>query len=376
MNGDDPGSTFYKGLSYLGRPVSVGLTGESPLGTPASGASATPSGGIGATGPAKGTGGVTGPTGAPSALQQALTALGLTSKGTSALKRATGSGPAPGEAAAPEVPAAANLPPGTELPGGAAEIGHEVIPAAQPLPVAQPVAETIESVGAETAPAQGAGAAGAAGAAETVAEGATPTPALLIPLVLAALEAAGVQMPKPITAAKQFGPVGEFSSGVSFASDPSLKTGLNLAESFATFGLSDVAKSFFGGKPPAMSFPANTWSQIHSQVAGALPPKLPVPDTATPEQQKAITDVNSTIDGLLARWPAEIPAWVRRGGPQSAESWGNIMKQMKSEIEGEFANLSTLYQKAMQATQAPPPAPPSPTTSSSFFRGTEKLPQQ
>ena len=134
MNGTDERdlpSIFYTGTSYLGKPVSIWLQGETPTSSPTAGASAIPAGAVGAQAPGRAEPATGIPGVSSSQLLQALQALGL-AKGTASLGGEIGAGGAAGGAGVGvEVPPPAQ---GAGLPGGQLEIGHEIIPGAESLP--------------------------------------------------------------------------------------------------------------------------------------------------------------------------------------------------------------------------------------------------
>jgi len=231
-----------------------------------------------------------------------------------------------------------------------------------------------------------AGAAGgeAAGEAASMGGGLTSA-AALIPLVLSALQLAGVKMPKPITAAQQFGSIGEETAGINLAMNPSWANAARAGEALATFGLSEVGRSLFGGPAPSSAFPHSSWQKIASQVKGALPPPIPMPPTATPEQQTLIQDVNDQIKGLQEGYGDPSGAAQAKsgfGGTQSAETWNNSLHHLKTILTKQFAELGPLYQKALEASQGAPPINPAAqaqaqTLPAGFFEGEQKkLPGQ
>src|SRR5207249_5333793 len=130
---------------YLGKPVSIGLQGETPTASPTAGASAIPAGAVGTQAAARAGDTATGIPGVSSSqLLQALQALGL-AKGTTSLAGEIGAGGAAGGAGVGvEVPPPAQ---GAGLPGGQLEIGHEIIPGAESLPGVGGTAEAIEQTG-------------------------------------------------------------------------------------------------------------------------------------------------------------------------------------------------------------------------------------
>jgi len=395
MNGTDERdlpSIFYTGTSYLGRPVSIGLQGETPTASPTAGASAIPVGAVGAQAPARP--GDT-PTGIPgvssSSLLQALQALGL-ARGITTLTGEIGRGGTTGGAALDvEVPAAAQAPPAAQLPG---EIGHEIIPAAEAIPGGVGTTEAIEAAGQSPQAAPAAEGAAAGTEAATLSSSGASALAALWPFALQQLVA---QLPQDVQ---------EKSWMAAFVNPAFYPLAIPaLVSLFSGHGLPGF------GPPPAMRFPQSNLVQLEQTVSSNLPAPLEAPPGASPEVKAWIDAANKERDDILANFSAANLSKTGLGTDvQSAESWRNIWGYTTADVQDRFAHLQGLYETALQGLaglpvpadipsygggwgrslgaektlsafpqlKTPPAKPPEkamlpPPT---FFRGTEKRPDE
>lgn len=340
---DDSNTTLpaeWYGLNYLGRPASVAVMGQSPTasasGAPTGGA-AIPTSGIGTTGPTSST--VPGATPASSSATEAvgeetgsginkgLAALGLTQNVAGltgqATKAASSSGPtvAPNqvplqsftgkELSSPEFD--------TALSGGTPEGGEAF------MSLETPVGSKLVSEPAPTAP-----------------EGVPPSDlasmglnAIQIGEILASLS--GASIPKGV------------SEGTNIAGGlASLMAPGPLTVATLPLAISNLVKEF--GGPPSTTFPSTAWPELSNAVSYNLPPKIPVPQNATPEQLASINAANQTIDYLKNSFTGDLPSYL--GGKQSAQTWGTVMQTLQKQATDAFSTLQNQYGPALEAAQA------------------------
>jgi hypothetical protein len=352
---DDPNLplTFY-GQSYLGRPVDVSVQGESPTGGAGSSLAGVPGAAAGAAGHA--------PAGAPAPSptaqgSSALTAVSDALQGlqgvhdvskllTSKTAKAPGSEAPnqptqPGQTMAPATEGGSGVGAGVGVKSlyntltapGSVEVGPIEIEGVTYGAGGAPLTEA--SVGATGAGAGTGTAATGAGATGAETAGSSVMASLGPALGAAALESLGVSLlPQPAKGGVE---------AAQIALNPA--TALMFPDAIMQL-VSGKMGNFFGGPPPAMAFPSNTWSSIQSQVGKSLPPVLPMPTNATPEQRQSIQAANDLVQSLHT-YTGPLPSFLE--GQQSAETWGNTMSDMSKGIQGKFTELQSLYPAAYQA---------------------------
>ena len=343
------GLEFY-GKNYLGRPVSVAVQGESPVGAASSGMAAVPSGGLG--GGASPAGGPRPSPTSPSSttlqtIQRALQALqagrllfDVGDKGVQVAQKAQG----PSDPGSNQIPLAQSAGE-SGVATGAGVTADQTIPsiAAQSSPGLTASGFQMgtfpEVSGAEANTIAGSGTAGGTAATtggETAAEGAASVPFGIAAGGGSLAFLASQQIPP--------GPRHQSELGLSAVNAPTagllaVPDIINTLRSGGNFG------SFFG-KSPAMAFPKSAWSSLSSQVNRALPPQLPVPSNATPEQKQAIEAANKTIKGL-DKYRGGMPESF--GGRQSSKAWQDAIASVQHELQTGFGELQTSYPAAYRA---------------------------
>jgi hypothetical protein len=349
-NTQDMPKSFYSwdGQNYLGKPVTVPVEGESSTGASASGVAAIPSGGAGGTGPATaGSSAAAAPTssGAVTAAQEALQGVQASA---SAEKLGEGFYK---QAQAPPVQNLDIYGPSTGL--GPYTAGGLKGP--EGVPVAVDPTTGFAAQQAVIDPSTGAATGGAGVGASDVASGGAGAAAGAGSL---AVPAAGA-----VLAGQQFLPAQQklqaqaIESGLTVGGAGMMGV-LDASILFPDFVAQLVSNpgAIINDKPPAVAFPGNTWADIQGQVSPKLPPTLPVPTGATPEQRTAIEQANQQIAELAPFGSGPMPSFLQ--GNQSEESWGNTMRDLSSNLESRFSTLDTAYPAAYKAFLAGQPTMP------------------
>lgn len=356
---------WYGRYNYLGKPVNVGVQGETPVGGNQAGMAAIASSGAG---PTASTSPGTSMTGSPAAsaskgvpgasgntaLNEAMQDLGYAGMGATALS---------------EGPKVADFLSRNPVSGS-----QDVSAAQQGMKVGEDIGEKSLAEDAANAAAKGAQGGAEAGSDLTLSGS-------LGPVGLAAMLGQGINMG------------GQYASNALFKNDPHVneaaQTAIDLSNPASALaeGISGLTDLFTGnikgfmneapikfaadtlhnpvgmvkdlwnglfGAPPAFALPQSVSANIAKQVSGSLPKPLEMPKNATPEQTAAINKANSMIAELSPYGSAPNAQGIYAPPPnlphmnESAQAWEQGINSTMGWLNQKFNALSPAYQEAVR----------------------------
>ena len=310
------------GQNYLGRPVNVAVTGESPT----QGGGTSPLTGMGASAP-------TGALGAPAATPNAAPAEAASSGASGADGGLTGTHKA--LAALGLTQQGAKL--GSIAGHAATLVGPEGIPiqtdpstgfAAMEVNIDPNTGAALPGKGILPSGIEGSHEAGLSGG--DIASGAMSAAA--IARILAGL--VGAHVPASVDSSLSTGAAASSLAAMSPLSVFAVPAAIN-----------SWAHTLKG--PPTEPFPLGTWDQFSTAVQYNLPPRLPVPDGATPEQRASIETANSTIEAMTRGMTGELPSYLQ--GRQNPTVWNWGVGDLSNQATTAFTRLQEQYQPALDA---------------------------